>query len=198
VPYFICPNCRERSIDHDRQEGLTRQAVACHRCGFGFLFELLDDHYPAPNTGFIVCDQQSRILASGRGVFELTGYREDELKAVLPAELHPTALDILKAPLVHDDEPRPRLESHGTYIVGVLLVPVVVPDEDRVFYQEVDVLLTSDVFVTVSKTPSGEHPFDPRPAKDACHPSEPIGMYLFRLLDDMAERYLAVFDDVND
>ena len=79
MPYFICPNCRERSIDHDRQEGLTRQAVACHRCGFGFLFELLDDYYPAPSTGFIVCDQQSRILASGRGVFELTGYREDEL-----------------------------------------------------------------------------------------------------------------------
>jgi len=79
VPYFICPNCKERSIDHDRQEGLTRQAVACHRCGFGFLFELIDDYYPAPGTGFVVCDQQSRILASGRGVFELTGYREDEL-----------------------------------------------------------------------------------------------------------------------
>src|SRR5256884_9906232 len=79
MPFFICPNCRERSIDHDRQEGLTRQAVACHRCGFGFLFELMDDYYPAPGTGFVVCDQQSRILASGRGVFELTGYREDEV-----------------------------------------------------------------------------------------------------------------------
>ncbi|TML41622.1 MAG: hypothetical protein E6G23_08690 [Actinobacteria bacterium] len=41
MPFFICPNCRERSIDHDRQEGLTREAVACHRCGFGFLFELM-------------------------------------------------------------------------------------------------------------------------------------------------------------
>jgi PAS domain S-box-containing protein len=79
VPYFICPNCKERSIDHDRQEGLSRQSVACHRCGFGFLFELMDDYYPAPGTGFVVCDQESRILASGRGVFELTGYREDEL-----------------------------------------------------------------------------------------------------------------------
>src|SRR5882724_517047 len=79
MPFFICPNCRERSIDHDRQEGLTREAVACHRCGFGFLFELMDDYYPAPGTGLVVCDQKSRILASGRGVFELTGYREDEL-----------------------------------------------------------------------------------------------------------------------
>jgi PAS domain S-box-containing protein len=79
MPYFICPNCKERSLDHDRMEGLTRQAVACHRCGFGFLFELMDDYYPAPGTGFVVCDQQGRILAVGRGVFELTGYTEDDL-----------------------------------------------------------------------------------------------------------------------
>jgi hypothetical protein len=79
MPYFICPNCKERSIDHDRAEGLTRQAVACHRCGFGFLFELMDDYYPAPSTGFVVCDQAGRILASGRGIFELTGFTEDDL-----------------------------------------------------------------------------------------------------------------------
>ena len=79
MPYFICPNCKERSVDHDRREGLTQQAVACHHCGFGFLFELMDDYYPAPGTGFVVCDQQGRILASGRGVFELTGFTEDDL-----------------------------------------------------------------------------------------------------------------------
>ena len=79
MPYFICPNCKQRSIDVDRKEGLYDEAVACHHCGFGFLFELMDDYYPAPATGFVVCDQQGRILASGRGIFELTGYREDEL-----------------------------------------------------------------------------------------------------------------------
>ena len=79
MPYFICPNCKERSIDHDRREGLTQQAVACHRCGFGFLFELLEDYYPAPNTGFVVCDQNARILAVGRDLFELSGYREEDL-----------------------------------------------------------------------------------------------------------------------
>ena len=79
MAYFICPNCKERSIDHDRREGLTQQAVACHHCGFGFLFELLDDYYPAPGTGFVVCDQQARVLAVGRGIFELTGYGEDDL-----------------------------------------------------------------------------------------------------------------------
>jgi PAS domain S-box-containing protein len=79
VPYFICPNCKERSVDHDRMEGMSGQAVSCHRCGFGFLFELMDDYYPGPNTGFVVCDKAGRILASGRGVFELTGFSEADL-----------------------------------------------------------------------------------------------------------------------
>ena len=79
MPYFICPNCKNRSIDHDGLQELDDVPVACERCGFGFLFELMDDFYPAPNTGFVVCDREGRILASGRGVFELAGYREQEL-----------------------------------------------------------------------------------------------------------------------
>ena len=79
MPFFICPNCKDRSIDHDGRHGLLRQAVACQRCGFGFLFELLDDYYPGPNAGLVACDRASRVLAAGRGVFELTGYRESEL-----------------------------------------------------------------------------------------------------------------------
>ena len=79
MPYYICPNCKERSIDIDRTEGFYDEAVACHHCGFGFLFELMDDYYPAPGTGFVVCDQEGRILAVGRGVFELTGWSEVDL-----------------------------------------------------------------------------------------------------------------------
>ena len=79
MPYFICPNCKERSIDIDRKEGLYDEPVACHHCGFGFLFELMDDYYPAPDAGFVVCDKDGRILAVGRGMFELTGWSENEL-----------------------------------------------------------------------------------------------------------------------
>lgn len=79
MPYFICPNCKQRSLDDDRLEGLTHQPIACASCGFGFLFELMDDYYPAPNTGFLVCDQSRRVIASGRGVFELTGYQESDV-----------------------------------------------------------------------------------------------------------------------
>lgn len=79
MPYFICPNCKQRSIDHDGLQEIDNVPVACERCGFGFLFELMDDYYPAPNTGFVVCDREGRILAAGRGVFELAGYREQDL-----------------------------------------------------------------------------------------------------------------------
>jgi hypothetical protein len=79
VPYFICPNCKERSIDIDAVEGLSDEPVACHACGFGFLFELMDDYYPAPATGLVTCDQEGRILALGRGVFELTGFHEQDI-----------------------------------------------------------------------------------------------------------------------
>jgi PAS domain-containing protein len=79
VPYYICPKCKERSLDIDAREGFSTQAPACRHCGFGFLFELLDDYYPAPDTGLVVTDQNRRVLAIGRGVFELTGFPEADL-----------------------------------------------------------------------------------------------------------------------
>jgi PAS domain-containing protein len=79
VPFFICPNCKDRSVDLDGLEGFSAQTVQCRRCGFGFLFELMDDYYPAPTTGLIVCDATGRVLAVGRGVFELSGYRDKDL-----------------------------------------------------------------------------------------------------------------------
>ena len=79
VPVFICPNCRQRSVDLDGREGFSTQAPQCRSCGFGFLFQLLEDYYPAPSTGFVVCDQSARVIAAGRGVFELTGFREADL-----------------------------------------------------------------------------------------------------------------------
>jgi PAS domain S-box-containing protein len=66
-------------VDDDRREGLTHQPVACASCGFGFLFEIQDDYYPAPGTGLVVCDRNGRVIATGQGVFELTGYRERDL-----------------------------------------------------------------------------------------------------------------------
>ena len=97
MPYFICPNCKQRSIDHDGLQEIDNVPVACDRCGFGFLFELMDDYYPAPSTGFVVCDQEGRVLATGKGVFELSGYREEDLlgrdvQEIVDADPNPVAV----------------------------------------------------------------------------------------------------------
>jgi magnesium transporter len=122
----------------------------------------------------------------------------DELRAKLPRELQESALERLLAAPEHDDEPRPTLQGHGDYIFGVFLLAVAVPEEDRVFYQEVDVVVTHDVLVTVSKTPPGEHPYDPRPARESCRPDDSAGMMFYRLVDDIAEHYLDLIDSLDE
>jgi len=76
---FICPNCGHRSTATDRTAGFRRQAKACKQCGFGFLFELLDDYYPAPDAAFFVCDGEARLIGMGRGSRELTGLSEERV-----------------------------------------------------------------------------------------------------------------------
>ena len=76
---FICPNCGNRSTATDRTAGFRRQPKGCARCGFGFLFELLDDYMPAPGAAFFTLDQQARVLDLGKGAFELTGLKDEQV-----------------------------------------------------------------------------------------------------------------------
>jgi PAS domain-containing protein len=63
----------------ERTAGLSTRPKGCSRCGFGFVFELLDDYYPAPDAAFFTCDKEARILDVGRGGFELTGLRDEQV-----------------------------------------------------------------------------------------------------------------------
>jgi hypothetical protein len=65
---FICPNCGQRTTAADRQQGFRNTPRGCSKCGFGFLFELLDD-----------CDQNGRIIGCGRGSRELTGLSDEKV-----------------------------------------------------------------------------------------------------------------------
>jgi hypothetical protein len=76
---FICPNCGHRTNETDRNLGFTRQPKGCEKCGFAFLFELLDDYYPAPDAAFFVCDSDARVIGCGRNAFALTGLEEEEV-----------------------------------------------------------------------------------------------------------------------
>jgi hypothetical protein len=79
VPYFICPNCGNRELSGDRTAGLSSRPKGCSNCGFGFLFELLDDYFPAPDAAFFTCDKEGRVLDVGKGGFELTGLKDEQV-----------------------------------------------------------------------------------------------------------------------
>jgi magnesium transporter len=126
---------------------------------------------------------------------------ETELERRFGQTLHPRAVARLLEGAKHEDEPRPTIERHRDYVFSVVLVAVAVPDENRVFYQEIDIVLTNDVVVTVRKTPPGEEPYDTSEVRAACEADgsgDRPGMVLYHLLDDVAERYLDLIDSMND
>jgi magnesium transporter len=122
------------------------------------------------------------------------------LHDALPREIHERALEQLLKPAIHDDEPRPRLEGHEHYVFGVFLVPICVREEDRVFYQEVDLVATRERLVTVRKTPERGHPFDPSPAQEAVRAAHVTraGEMVYHLVDLIAEYFLDLVDALND
>ncbi len=96
---------------------------------------------------------------------------------------------------------RPSIKSHGDYVLGLLLAAVAVPEEDIVYYQEVDFVLSRERIVTIRKTPGERPPFDPSHMGDVCdaieHEQAP-GMIAYFLVDDVAERYIDLLDAVDD
>jgi magnesium transporter len=119
----------------------------------------------------------------------------EELRGKAPRELEEPALDRLLAAPEHEDEPRPTLQGHGDYVFGVFLVAVAKPEEDLVFYQEIDFVLTRDTLLTVRKTPPGGRPAcDVAIVKRAVKPTDSAGMMAYRLVDEIAERYLDLVD----
>jgi magnesium transporter len=123
-----------------------------------------------------------------------------ELRKQMPKRLHARALDRLMAPAEHEDEPRPTLEGHGDYVFGVLLVAVAAPNENSVFYQEIDLVLTRELVLTVRKTPPGHEPFDTTGVHETCTRGnvEDPGMVAYHLVDEVAEHYLDLIDKLND
>jgi magnesium transporter len=122
----------------------------------------------------------------------------EELQSRAPRQLEESALELLLRKAEHEDEPRPTMQSHGDYVFGVLLSAVLVHESDQVFYQEVDVVLTSKTLLTVRKTPEGCGPFDLETVRKAVRPEDSPGMILYRIVDDIAERYLDLIDDLDE
>lgn len=108
MPVFICPGCGRRTAG-DRHHG--HQPRGCASCGFGFLFELLDDYYPSPKTALVVCDVDRKILAAGLASTAVTGYQERELLGHEVSE----RLTLRFA----EDDPAQRSLEWGVRVMGV-------------------------------------------------------------------------------
>jgi magnesium transporter len=125
---------------------------------------------------------------------------EAELREALGRDIHDRALELLMKPAREDDEPRPRLEGHDHYVFGVFLVPIAIREEDRVFYQEVEVVGMRERVVTVRKTPERGYPFDPTAVQESVRRDEDqrAGVVVHRLADQIAEYFLDLVDALDD
>jgi magnesium transporter len=111
----------------------------------------------------------------------------------LPTEIDDDVIARLVAPLLHDDEPRPRLAGRKTYVFGVLVTPIVLAEEDQVYFQEVDFVATRERVVTVRKTPPHCPPFTIDLPQ-----GQRAGVIVAALADAVAESFLSAVDALDD
>ena len=123
---------------------------------------------------------------------------ERELRDALPEPIHESALELIRAPGRDRDAPRPRIEGQGNYVFGIVPAAVAVREEDRVYYQEIDFVLTAAELVTVRKTPVNGEPFDIERVKNRMAPSESPGMIVYYLVDEVVEDLLDLIDALNE
>ena len=126
---------------------------------------------------------------------DLVDPTREELLATLPIQVDPEVVEVLSARPGDGREPRPLLESHGAYVFGVLVAIHPLPHEDRVRYQEVDLVATPGVVVTVRKTPGGGgEPFDVSALHPAADQRAHAGELVHRLVDEVTESFLEALD----
>jgi magnesium transporter len=126
------------------------------------------------------------------------GERWIDLLDPSPEELRAKARELLLRPPQHMDEPRPTMQSHVDYVFGIFLSAEYVEAKREIFYPEIDVVITHDAIMTVRKTPEHCPPFDIGPVKEAVKPSDLPGMIAYRLVDEIAERYLDLIDELDE
>jgi magnesium transporter len=121
----------------------------------------------------------------------------EELQRAAPRDLEETALELLLAKPEHEDEPRPTLQGHGDYVFGIFIAARASPAEDCIYYQEIGLVLTHDTILTVRKTPVGREPVGLDAVRATVRETDSPGMIAYRIVDDIAECYLDLVDDVD-
>ncbi|MET0561472.1 MAG: CorA family divalent cation transporter [Gaiellaceae bacterium] len=128
---------------------------------------------------------------------DLVDPTREELLATLPLQVDPEVVEALASRSEDGREPRPLLESHGTYVFGVFVAFRPLTHEDRVIYLEVDLVATPGVVVTVRKSPGGGgEPFDVSALHPAADQEAHAGELVHRLIDEITESFLESLDAV--
>jgi magnesium transporter len=123
---------------------------------------------------------------------------EAELRAHV-GDLDPGTFEQLLARADPEGNVRPTLRGQGNYVFGVLLSAVLEPEQDRLYYQEIDLVVRRDSVLTVRKTPPEGEPFDLGKVQEVCalHQHIAAGKIVYHLVDEVAERYLNLLDGVD-
>ena len=123
----------------------------------------------------------------------------EELKSKIPLRLQESAYRALMAkPETPEDEPRPTIQNHGAYVLGVFLVAIALPESDEMCYQEIDLIVAQGTLVTVRKTPvGGKQPYELEAVRASLRDSDSAGMIAYRIVDDIAEKYLDLVDAID-
>jgi magnesium transporter len=128
---------------------------------------------------------------------DLVDPTREEVLAALPVHVDPEVVETLATPPSGGRDPRPVIEGHGAYVYGVLMAARPLPDENRIAYQEVGLVATPSLVVTVRKTP---HDRIPRYEPDGLHPTveagAPAGVLVHKLVDDVSDSYLSSIDEI--
>jgi magnesium transporter len=124
---------------------------------------------------------------------DLVDPTSEEILAAVPVHVDPDVVEALAAPAVVDREARPLVERHGAYVFGVLVATLPLPDH-QISLQEIDVVATPDLLVTVRKTPRDGPAFDPSVLRPASEEGLPVGILVQRLIDDVTDTYLDLLD----
>ena len=122
----------------------------------------------------------------------------DELRAKAPRELEEPAIELMLRRPKHEDEPRPTMQSHGDYVFGIFLSAEYVEAKREIFYPEIDIVITHETIMTVRKTPEHCPSFDIEPVKQAVKPDDQPGMIAYRIVDEIAEQYLDLIDELDE
>jgi Mg2+ and Co2+ transporter CorA len=125
---------------------------------------------------------------------DLVDPTREELLDALPVSVDPEVVEALTAGPAPTHGPRPILESHGPYAFGVF-VSMELHEDGREEIREIDLVATPTALLTVGKTPPGGEPFGTS-VLHAAHEHASVGLLVHRLVDEVADSYLALLEAV--